>query len=214
MSRVARQIPMESLAKNVRKKVELPDSVTSRAGLGAWLRRRDVDALRVVAHDYGREQLEPPTVEKRGRPSEQLKRETSEGRVWTIVSKLRESGDFGRTIREIARLSRCSVGAVAKTMAWRGYLQERKTAANQRRIIRSVGTRQRRLAQSVEGRVIQIVKEASARDDFSLTVRRIAETIRCSVAAVGKTQAWEGYVRAREADKEASRSRRRGQRIR
>lgn len=151
---------------------------------------------------------------KRGRPSEQLKRELSEGRVWTIVSKLRDNGDFGRTIRDIARLGHCSVGAVAKTMCWKGYLQERRAAASRPGIVPAAETRRRRRAESVEGRVIQIVKEASSRDDFSLTVRRIAEMIGCSSAAVGKTQAWEGYVRAREADKEAARSRRRGQRIR
>lgn len=151
---------------------------------------------------------------KRGRPSEQLRRETSEGRVWTIVARLREGGDFERTIRDIARLSRCSVGAVAETMTWKGYLQEKKAMASRRRSVPTIETRRRRRAESVEGRVIQIVKEASSRDDFSLTVRRIAETIGCSSAAVGKTQAWEGYVRAREADKEATRSRRRGHRIR
>lgn len=149
---------------------------------------------------------------KRGRPSEQLKRELSEGRVWTIVSKLRNNGDYGRTIRDIARLSRCSVGAVAKTMCWKGYLQEKKATASRRRIVRPAQTRRGR-AESVEGRVIQIVKEASSRNDFSLTVRQIAKMIGCSSAAVGKTQAWEGYVRAREADKEVARNRRRGQRI-
>jgi hypothetical protein len=146
---------------------------------------------------------------KRGRPSEQLKRETSEGRVWTIVAKLRELGDLGKTIREIARLSRCSVGAVANTMAWKGYLRE-KNSAPRRHTAPAAETRRRRQAESVEGRVIQIVKEAASRDDFSLTVRKIAETIRRSSAAVGKTEAWEGYVRAREADKEAARGRRKG----
>ncbi len=149
---------------------------------------------------------------KRGRPSEQLKRETSLGRVWTIVSKLRVSGDFGRPIRDIARLSRCSVGAVAKTEIWKVYLKERKAAASRRGISRRAETRRPRRAESVEGRVYQIVREA--RRDYSLTVRRIAETIGCSSAAVGKTQAWKGYVRAREEDKEATRSRRKGERIR
>ena len=91
---------------------------------------------------------------KRGRPSEQLRRETSEGRVWTIVSKLLENGEFGRTIRDIARLSRCSVGAVAKTMTWRGYLQEKRALASRRRIVPAAETRRRRLAESVEGREI------------------------------------------------------------
>lgn len=150
----------------------------------------------------------------RGRPSEQLKRETSEGRVWTIVSKLRENRDFGKTIRDIARLSRCSVGAVARTMVWRGYLQEKRASPGRRRIVSAAETRRRREAESVEGRVIQIVKEASARNDFSLSVRQIAKLIGCSSAAVGKTQAWDGYVRAREEDKESARTRRRGHRIR
>lgn len=150
---------------------------------------------------------------KRGRPIEQLKRETSEGRVWTIVAKLREKGDFGKTIRDIARLSRCSIGAVAGTMAWKGYLQEKQLSASRRHSVTAVHARRRRLTQSVEGRVMQIVKEASSRGDFSLTVRKIAETIGCSRAAVGKTQAWRGYVRAREEDKAVSRSRRRGHRI-
>ena len=147
---------------------------------------------------------------KRGRPSEQLKRETSVGRVWTIVSKLLDSDDFGRTIREIARLSRCSVGAVAKTKIWKEYLKERKAAAS-RRIVPRAETRRRRQAESVVGRVYQIVREAGR--DYSLTVRSIAERIGCSSAAVGKTQAWEGYVRAREEEKEATRSRRKGHRI-
>lgn len=153
-------------------------------------------------------------MKKRGRPSEQLVRELSEGRVWTIVSKLRENGDHGRMIRDIARLCRCSVGAVAKTMTWKGYLQEKKALASRRPAMPAAETRRRRLAESVEGRVIQIVKEASGRNDFSLTVRNIAADIGCSNAAVGKTQAWEGYVRAREADKRLQRTAERGRRIR
>jgi len=152
-------------------------------------------------------------VGARGRPSEQPKRETCEGRVWTIVLKLRAKRDFGKTIRDIARLSHCSVGAVAGTMAWRGYLQEKRASPDRRRIVSAAKTRRRREAESVEGRVIQIVEEASARNDFSLSVRKIAEMIGCSSAAVGKTQAWDGYVRAREEDKESARTRRKGQRI-
>lgn len=153
-------------------------------------------------------------MKKRGRPIEQLTRELSEGRVWTVVSKLRENGDYGRTIRDIARLCRCSVGAVAKTMTWKGYLQEKRSLATRPSTMPPAEMRRRRLAESVEGRVIQIVKEASSRNDFSLTVRKIAEDIGCSNAAVGKTQAWEGYVRAREADKLLQRTSERGRRIR
>lgn len=149
---------------------------------------------------------------KRGRPSEQLRRETSVGRVWTIVSRLLNSGDFGRPIREIARLSRCSIGAVAKTKIWKTYLKEREVPHSGQGIVRHVETRRRRQAESVEGRVYQIVRDAGR--DYSLTVRRIAETIGCSIAAVGKTQAWEGYVRAREEDKVATRDRRKKDRIR
>jgi hypothetical protein len=36
-----------------------------------------------------------------------------------VVAKLRGDGDYSRTLRDIARLSRCSVGAVHKTLAWR-----------------------------------------------------------------------------------------------
>lgn len=164
--------------------------------------------------DHGKLEHGSCDVGQRGRPSQQLKRELSEGRVWTIISKLREVGDFGKTIRDIARLSRCSVGAVAKTMCWKGYLQQRQMVASGRSTFPAAETRRRRRAESVEGRVIQIVKEASCRDDFSLTVRRIAEIIGCSSAAVAKTQAWEGYVRAREVEKDAARGRRRSQGIR
>lgn len=150
---------------------------------------------------------------KRGRPSEQLKRETAEGRVWSIVKKLRERGDFGKTIREISRLSRCSVGAVAKTLAWKGYRLEKKSSRSASPAKPPAGIRRRRGADSVEGRVIQIVKEASDRNDFSLSVRRIADTIGCSTAAVGKTEAWRGYVLAREEEKEAGKGRRKGNRI-
>ena len=153
------------------------------------------------------------TNRKRGRPSEQLKRETCEGRVWTIVFKLRAKGDFGRTIRDVARLCGRSLGAVKKTLAWKGYLREKRTSAAQRLPVPPTETRRRRQGESVEGRVIQIVKEASDRGDFSRSVTEIAELIGCSRRAVHKTQAWDGYVRAREAEKEAARSRRKGQRI-
>jgi len=134
--------------------------------------------------------------------------------VWTVVSKLRVRGDFGRTIREIARLSRCSVGAVAKTKIWKEYLRKRKAVGSRQRIGRSAEPRRRHQAESVEGRVYQIVREAGK--DYSLTVRKIAEIIGCSGAAVAKTQGWKGYVQAREADKEegATRIRRRRQRKR
>lgn len=140
---------------------------------------------------------------RRGRPNEQSKRETSEGRVWTIILSLRSRGDFGRTIREVGRLSRCSIGAVAKTMAWKGYQLERKSAGHTKPTSLRSQTRQRRQAESVEGRVIQIVKDASSRNDFSLSVRRIADMVGRSISAVGKTEAWKGYVRAREGDKAA-----------
>lgn len=146
---------------------------------------------------------------KRGRPSEQLRRETAQGRVWSIVKKLRESGDFGKTVREIGRLSRCSVGAVAKTLAWKGYRQEKMTS-HEAGPVQPTRIRRRRAADSVEGRVIQIVKEASDRNDFSPSVRRIADLIGCSTAAVGKTEAWHGYVRAREEEKASGKARRRG----
>ena len=146
-------------------------------------------------------------MKKRGRPSEQLKRETSEGRVWTIISKLRNERDYSKTIREIARLSHCSKAAVANTLAWKGYLQEKRRAGSLQRRSSTGRTRQRRSAESVEGRVMQIVLDA--RNDYSLTVRQIAEIIKCSPAAVGKTEAWNGYVRAREADKEAAQDQRR-----
>lgn len=150
---------------------------------------------------------------KRGRPSEQLKRETAEGLVWSIVRKLRENGDLGKTIRDIARLSRCSVGAVSKTLAWKGYRQEKTAERPIGTVEPPAGIRRRRAKDSVEGRVIQIAKEASDRNDFSLTVSRIASMIGCSTAAVGKTEAWRGYVRAREEEKEIGKGRRKGLRI-
>ena len=146
-------------------------------------------------------------MKKRGRPSEQLKKETSEGRVWTIVCKLRSDHDYSKTIREIARLSHCSTGAVAKTLAWKGYLQVKRSIGSRQQPSSTGRTRQRRSAESVEGRVMQIVKDA--RNDYSLTVRQIAEIIGCSPAAVGKTEAWNGYIRAREADKKAAQDQRR-----
>jgi predicted acylesterase/phospholipase RssA len=153
-------------------------------------------------------------MKKRGRPSEQLRRETSEGRVWTIISKLRSREDFGRSIRKVARLCGCSIGAVAKTLAWRGYQQEKESLARRAPGATLAQVRRRRRTEAVEGRVMQIVKEASRVNDFSLTVRKIARIIGCSTSAVGKTEAWEGYVRARETDKEAARRRLWGQRIR
>lgn len=153
------------------------------------------------------------TKRKRGRPSEQLKREICEGRVWTIISRLRAKGDFGRTIRDVARLCGRSVGAVHKTMAWKGYNQEKSMPASRRRAVPATETRRLRLEESVEGRVIQIVKQASESGDFSWSVRKIADVIGCKKTAVGKTVAWKGYVLAREADKEAARNRRKDQRI-
>lgn len=152
-------------------------------------------------------------MKRRGRPSEQLSKELSEGHVWSVVTRLRTNGDYGRSIRDVARLSRCSIGAVAKTMAWKGYLLEKRSPASKRRGMASVAMRRRREAESVEGRVIQIVKEVSGRNDFSLTVRRIATDIGCSTGAVGKTLAWKGYVDAREEEKESVKARRKGLRI-
>ena len=129
---------------------------------------------------------------KRGRPSERLKREISEGRVWSVICRLRENRDFSRTIRDIARLSRCSVGAVAKTKFWKGYLREKRASPSSRRVV----TRRRGRAASIEGLVMQVIMEGfgSARDH---TVRSIAAMIGCSSAAVGKTHAWRAYAQAR-----------------
>jgi len=124
-----------------------------------------------------------------------------------------EGADYARTIREVARLSECSIGAVAKTNWWKGYLKQKISSDSRRFTMPSAKTRQRRRKGCVEGRVIQIAKEASSRNDFSLSARKVAEMIGCSKAAVGKTRAWKGYVDAREADKETARSRRKGQRI-
>lgn len=140
-------------------------------------------------------------MKKRGRPSEQLRRETAEGRVWSVVSALRSNGEFASSIRDIARLSGYSTGAIAKTFAWRGYLTEKKNA--RARAGTSRQTRRRNSAESVEGRVMQIVLQAGS--DYSLTIRQLATFIGCSATAIGKTQAWKGYVRAREAEKEATR---------
>lgn len=152
-------------------------------------------------------------MKKRGRPSEQLRRQTTRGRVWAIISTLRSHGDFGRSIREVAHLSRCSIGAVAKTIAWRGYLSEKRTLARSAIVSPKARLRCCRRAESVEGRVIQIVQEASSRDDFSLSARRIAGMIGCSTSAVGKTEAWKGYILAREVDKDAAKIRRSSHRI-
>lgn len=152
-------------------------------------------------------------MKRRGRPSEQLTRETSEGRVWTVISGLRARKDFGRTIRGVAHLCGCSIAAVAKTVAWRAYQREKRALAPSGVAGPSAQARLRRQTESVEGRVIQIVKEASIRGDFSLSVRTIADMIGRSTSAVGKTEAWKVYVRAREADKIAAKNRRSGQRI-
>lgn len=154
------------------------------------------------------------TKRKRGRPSEQLNREICEGRVWTIISRLRAKGDFGRTIREVARLCGRSVGAVHKTLAWKGYNQEKSTPASRRLAVPATETRRLRPEESVEGRVIQIVKQAVESGSFTLSVRKIAEMIGCQKTAVAKTQAWKGYVRARSAEKEAEKSQSRGKWIR
>ena len=130
-----------------------------------------------------------------------------------MVSRLRENGDFSKSIRKIAHLSGCSVGSVAKTMAWTGYVKKKRECASHHRMAKQNDTRRRRHAESVEGRVFQIVKEATSKGDFSLTVRMIAQMIRRSSAAVGKSKAWEVYVRAREAEKDSTRSRLKGHRI-
>lgn len=134
--------------------------------------------------------------------------------MWAVIQRLKAKDDFGRTVRDIARLSGYSVGAVAKTMAWRGYHQEWQSQRKQHRVhFRSTRSPRRLATESVEGRVIQIVMEAASRNDFSLTVRGIAELIGRSPSAVGKTDAWRGYVGAREAEKKALADRRRGHRI-
>lgn len=154
-------------------------------------------------------------MKNRGRPNEQAKGETAEGRVWAVIHRLKAKDDFGRTVRDIARLSGYSIGAVAKTLAWRGYNRERQSRNKQprdRSLVKAAP--KRRPAESVEGRVFQIIREAGSRDDFSLTVRGVAELIGRSRSAVQKTEAWRGYIRARETEKETSANRRRGHGIR
>ena len=141
------------------------------------------------------------TMKNRGRPSEQLKKVTCEGVVWDIVCKLRSHGDYSKTIRQIAKLSGYSPAAVQKTLAWHGYLEEKNPRVGSRRRLSSAASPRRRRSK-IEARVFQIVKEAGT--DYSMTVRQIAEIIGCSPSAVQNTEAWSGYVRAREAEKGAA----------
>lgn len=181
-------------------------------GPGQKVDRRDGAAIN-WATAVNETSEETSEMAKRGRPSEQLKRETSEGRVWTVISKLQDIGDFSKTIREVARLSGCSVGAVHKSLTWRGYLEEQQLRGVQGQAVPARPTRKRRSTQSVEGRVIQIVRDAMKNGNYSLTVRQISELIGCSRAAAGKTKAWSSYVDCREREKESRRNRLKERRI-
>lgn len=148
---------------------------------------------------------------RRGRPSEQFRRETDEGRIWRVISILIRQGDFTRTARDVATQAGCSLAAVGKNRLWKEY-KLRKCSLPEHSQQRARVSRHHH-DESVEGRVYQIIRVYSNENDFSLTVRRLAEIVGCSPSAVGKTEAWKVYVKARAQEVEAAKARMMGPRI-
>lgn len=143
---------------------------------------------------------------KRGRPNEQLRRLTGEGRVWQIVGKSAKVGNYSLTVRRVASMVGLSVGAVAKTWAWRIYTRL-KGDADRGKLERAGRLRRPRQAETVDVLAWQVICRFIKCGNWDLTARELADMIGCSLGAIGKTAAWKGYMNLREAEKARNKAR-------
>jgi len=147
---------------------------------------------------------------QRGRPSEQTRRLTAEGATWDVVYRAMLVGDYGLSLRQVARRTRCrsrsspsySPAAVCKTFAWKYYRNAKESTQKADALGRRT---QRRRAHGMEARLWQIIRQAIHEERYQHTVRELAQILGCSKSAVQKTTAWGVYHAAKQAYVEENR---------
>lgn len=65
----------------------------------------------------------------------ELGKVSAEGRVWDVIARSVRANDFKWTVRNIASFAKLSVGAVAKTYAWKIYSQAKRDEKSRRKAL-------------------------------------------------------------------------------